>query len=51
VTRLDEHLKWSPQFAQEIVRLAQRDGLIQHQNGLLTLTDSGLRRSQQEFSA
>jgi manganese/zinc/iron transport system permease protein len=51
VTRLDEHLKWSPQFAQEVVRLAERDGLIRQQNGLLTLTQSGLKRSQQEFSA
>jgi manganese/zinc/iron transport system permease protein len=50
VTRLDEHLKWSPQFAQEIVRLAERGGLIRQQNGLLTLTESGLKRSQQEFS-
>ena len=51
VTRLDEHLKWSPQFAMEIVRLAERDGLIRQQSGLLTLTELGLKRSQQEFSA
>ena len=51
VTRLDEHLKWSPQFAMEIVRLAERNGLIRQQNGLLTLTETGLKRSQQEFSA
>jgi manganese/zinc/iron transport system permease protein len=51
VTRLDEHLKWSPQFAQEVVRLAERNGLIRQQDGLLTLTESGLKRSQQEFSA
>ena len=50
VTGLDEHLKWSPQFAQQIVRLAERNGLIRQQNGLLTLTESGLKRSQQEFS-
>lgn len=50
VTRLDEHLKWSPQFATEIVRIAERDGLIREQNGLLTLTESGVKRSQQEFS-
>jgi manganese/zinc/iron transport system permease protein len=50
VTRLDEHLKWSPQFAIEIVRLAEQNGLIQQQDGLLILTESGLKRSQQEFS-
>jgi len=51
VTRLDEHLKWSPQFATEIVRIAERDGLIREHDGLLTLTESGLKRSLQEFSA
>jgi manganese/zinc/iron transport system permease protein len=50
VNRLDQHLKWSPQFAMEIVRLAERKELIQQRSGLLVLTDSGLRRSQQEFS-
>ena len=50
VSRLDEHLKWSPQFAMEIVRLAEREGLIRQRNGLLTLTENGLKRSQQEFS-
>lgn len=51
VARLNEHLKWSPQFAMEIVNLAERNGLIRQQNGLLTLTQSGLKRAQQEFSA
>jgi Mn-dependent DtxR family transcriptional regulator len=49
VVRLDEHLKWSPQFASEIVGLAEREGLVQQRQGLLFLTDSGLKRSQQEF--
>ena len=51
VMGLHEHLKWSPQFAMEIVGLAERNGLIRQQNGLLTLTESGLKRAQQEFSA
>ena len=51
VMRLHEHLKWSPKFAMEIVGLAERDGLIRQQNGLLTLTENGLKRAQQEFSA
>jgi manganese/zinc/iron transport system permease protein len=51
VTRLNEHLKWSPQFATQIIGLAERNGLVRQQNGLLTLTESGLRRSQQEFTA
>jgi manganese/zinc/iron transport system permease protein len=51
VRRLNEHLKWSPQFATQIIGLAERNGLVRQQNGLLTLTESGLRRSQQEFTA
>jgi manganese/zinc/iron transport system permease protein len=51
VTRLNEHLKWSPQFATQIIGLAEQNGLVRQQNGLLTLTESGLRRSQQEFTA
>jgi len=50
VLRLHEHLKWTPQFATEVVGLAQRNGLVQQQNGLLTLTESGLKRAQQEFN-
>lgn len=51
VGRLDEHLKWSPRFANEIVEIAERDGLVQQKQGLLFLTESGLKRSQQEFTA
>ena len=51
VTRLNEHLKWSPQFVKEIVAVAERNDLIRQQNGLLTLTENGLKRAQQEFSA
>jgi len=51
ITRLNEHLKWSPAFTTEIVGLAKREGLVQQKNGLLTLTESGLKRAQQQFSA
>ena len=50
VRSLHEHLKWSPQFASEIIGLAEKIGLIRQQNGLLTLTENGLKRAQQEFS-
>lgn len=49
--QLNEHLKWSPQFAREVVSLAERNGLILQDHGLLTLTSTGLKRSQQEFSS
>jgi manganese/zinc/iron transport system permease protein len=48
---LYEHLKWSPEFAMEVVGVAERSGLIQQKNGLLTLTREGLERSQQEFNS
>jgi manganese/zinc/iron transport system permease protein len=51
VVRLNEHLKWSPKFAAQVVGIAERNGLIQQKNGLLTLTGSGLKRAQQEFSS
>jgi manganese/zinc/iron transport system permease protein len=50
VKGLHEHLKWSPQFAEEVVDIAERNGLIRQQNGLVMLTASGLKRAQQEFS-
>lgn len=49
-SRIHEHLRWSPQFAAEILEAAKREGLIRQQDGLLTLTDTGLQRAQQEFS-
>ncbi len=49
VMRVNEHLKWSPQFATEIVGIAERQGLVQENKGLLVLTESGLKRSLQEF--
>jgi manganese/zinc/iron transport system permease protein len=51
VVRLHEHLNWSPRFAAEIVGVAERIGLVQQKQGLLVLTESGLKRSQQEFTA
>jgi manganese/zinc/iron transport system permease protein len=51
VVHLYEHLKWSPRFAEEIIGLAERNGLVRQSNGLLTLTEAGLKRSQQEFAA
>ena len=51
VVRLNEHLKWSSQFAMEIVGIGERRGLVRQERGLLVLTESGLKRSQQEFSS
>ena len=50
VVSLNEHLKWTPQFAMEIVGMAERMGLVNQKEGLLTLTEDGLKRANQEFS-
>ena len=41
VEHLDEHLRWEPEFAQRVVRQAERRGLIVQANGSLALTDRG----------
>ncbi|HSM56660.1 MAG TPA: metal ABC transporter permease [Candidatus Sulfomarinibacteraceae bacterium] len=41
LSHLSHHLRWDPQFAREVVRRAQRRGLIERHNGHLTLTDAG----------
>jgi manganese/zinc/iron transport system permease protein len=51
VVRLHEHLKWSPRFATEIVGIAERNGLVLQRKGLLELTESGLKKAQQEFTS
>ena len=38
-------------FAMEIIGIAERVGLIQQKEGLLMLTETGLKRAQQEFTA
>jgi len=41
VDHLNRHLRWEPAFALEVVRRAQRDGLVVRHNGHLELTDAG----------
>ena len=41
VEHLQGHLRWEPQFAERIVRGAERRGLIRQRDGRLELTESG----------
>ncbi len=41
IEHLDEHLRWDPEFAARVVRLAERRGLVQAREGALALTDGG----------
>lgn len=45
IDHLDRHLRWAPDFATRVVRLAERHGLIREQHGQLTLTDAGRARA------
>ncbi len=41
VDHLDRHLRWAPEFAQRIVRLAERRGLVRREGQVLALTQAG----------
>lgn len=41
VDHLDRHLRWAPDFAQRIVRLAERRGLVEQDGQVLLLTQAG----------
>jgi manganese/zinc/iron transport system permease protein len=47
VDHLDEHLRWSPDFAGRVVRLAERHDLVRDHGGLLLLTDLGRARARE----
>jgi manganese/zinc/iron transport system permease protein len=38
---LQEHLRWEADFAERVVRYAERDGLVRRRGELLVLTDAG----------
>jgi manganese/zinc/iron transport system permease protein len=41
VDHLWEHLRWQPAFAEQVVRFAERKGMVRRQQGHLLLTDEG----------
>ena len=41
IEHLDEHLRWTPSFAERVVRYAERQGTIQSDAGDLMLTEHG----------
>ena len=45
IEHLSEHMRWEHQFASQVVRRAQRDGLITRRDNSLYLTDSGRVRA------
>ena len=47
VYHLSSHLHWEPDFAQQVVRNAERHGFIRNQAGRLDLTEQGREMAQQ----
>ena len=43
IEHLDEHLRWEPAFASEVVARAEQRGLVVRSNGSLALTERGRR--------
>ncbi|MGZ8782663.1 MAG: metal ABC transporter permease, partial [Gaiellaceae bacterium] len=41
IEHLHQHLRWAPEFAKRIVRLAERRELVRRQGTLLELTQAG----------
>jgi manganese/zinc/iron transport system permease protein len=46
VDHLWEHLRWQPNFAEQVIRYAERKGVVRRQSGQLLLTDEGYRLAQ-----
>lgn len=51
VEHLDEHLRWQPDFAERVVRFAERHELILRQDGRLLLTEHGRQLARQTIAA
>jgi manganese/zinc/iron transport system permease protein len=47
VEHLNEHLRWDPKFAAQVVRQAERQGLLVGREGALALTDRGRQAARQ----
>jgi manganese/zinc/iron transport system permease protein len=47
VSHLSEHLRWTPELAQRVVALAERNGLVRSEAGTLSLTDRGRSRARE----
>lgn len=47
VAHLQEHMRWDPDFAAQLVRQAERQGIILSQGEYLSLTDRGRQVARQ----
>lgn len=51
VDHLVEHIRWQPDFAEQVIRYAERKGAVRRQAGRLHLTDTGRVLAQQKVIA
>ena len=51
VEHLDEHLRWEPSFAAQVVRGAERRGLVVRDDGMLRLTEPGRQLAREAITA
>lgn len=49
IDHLSDHLNWQPDFADRVVALAKKQGLLVLDGNLLHLSDAGRQRAVQEF--
>lgn len=49
MAHLNEHLRWSPEFADQVIRRSRQAGIVRPRGNRLELTESGRRRASQEF--
>ncbi|HXG12849.1 MAG TPA: metal ABC transporter permease [Gemmataceae bacterium] len=47
VEHLHDHLQWKPSFAAQVVRRAERQGIVERRNGYLLLTPQGRQRARE----
>lgn len=50
VDHLWEHMRWQPDFAEQVVRYAERKGVVRRQAGRLSLTNEGRTIAQQAMA-
>jgi manganese/zinc/iron transport system permease protein len=49
VDHLVEHIRWQPDFAEQVVRYAERKGMVSRRAGQLQLTEAGRTLAQQRL--
>jgi manganese/zinc/iron transport system permease protein len=49
VDHLVEHIRWQPDFAERVIRYAERKGTVRRHSGSLLLTDAGRGLAQQQL--